>query len=152
MTVTANPYGSSFRLAAVVYATRGLIEALLGFARERDPDPVTITLAVTSAATLDEADLTSEASVFTHFYLPDAGASVRAVFGIDLGTPAGQTPGVFVSHPDGTSEPERTDVFREVVFIAIPPWDVDSVTAFGRDGRRREVVLLDIDLPSESPP
>lgn len=136
----------------MVYATRGLIDALLAFAAERDPDPVTVALAVTPARDLGGLDLPDEASVFTHFYLPDAGGSVREVFGVDLGTPPGRTPGVFVSHPDGSRRVARTDDLREVVFVAVPPWDADSVAAYGRDGARRELALLDADVPDETPP
>ena len=37
------------RTENVVYATHGLVEALLGFAREAEPESVTIGLAVTAA-------------------------------------------------------------------------------------------------------
>lgn len=139
-------------MTTVVYATVGLVDALLELARERDPTPVTIPLGVTSADELDDSELPAEASVFTHFYLPDVGGSVTAVFGVDLGTPAGQTPGVFVTHPDGRLTISRSDELREVVLVAIPPWDRTSLVAFGRDGRRRPLELVDVDLPQESIP
>lgn len=136
----------------MVYATRGLIDALLEEARKREPEPLTVGLDVTSARDFDGLDLPSGAAVFTHFYLPDAGRSLENVFGVDLSTPPGRTPGMFVSHPDGSPTVSRTDDLRETVFVAVPPWNRDSVTAFGRDGRRQRIELVDARLAPESPP
>jgi proteasome lid subunit RPN8/RPN11 len=136
----------------MVYATRGLLDILLEKARDRDPEAVTIGLAVTPAGEFADVDLDPETPVFTTFYLPDAGRPVEAVFGSDLGTPAGQTPGLFVSHPDGSLSISRTDDLREVVFVAVPPYEIDSIAAFGRDGRRRDLRVLDAEPPRESPP
>ena len=132
----------------MVYLTRGLLDVLLETASDREPDRVTVGLAVTPAGEFDGLDLPAETPVFTHLYLPDAGRSVSAVFGVDLGTP----PGLFLSHPDGSYDLTRRDDLREVVLVAIPPWRADAVAAFGRDGRRRELVVLDAEPPVESPP
>ncbi|MBX0294436.1 hypothetical protein [Haloarcula nitratireducens] len=134
----------------MVYVTRGLVETLLRLAREAEPDDVTISLAVTRAKDLPEADLDPETPVFTDFYLPSAGGSVNAVFGMDLGTPAGQTQGRFVSHPGGYMGVSKTDDLHEVVFVAIPPWDETAFGAFDRSGRKREVTVLDVEPPEES--
>lgn len=134
----------------MVYVTRGLVETLLRMAREAEPDDVTISLAVTRAAELPDADLDPETPVFTDFYLPSAGSSVNAVFGMDLGTPAGQTHGRFVSHPDGYMGVSKLDDLHEVIFVAIPPWDSESFGAFDRSGRTVEVEVLDIEPPEES--
>jgi len=134
----------------VVYVTRGLVETLLRMARDAEPNDVTISLAVTEAAELPDADLAPETPVFTDFYLPSAGGSVNAVFGMDLGTPAGQTQGRFVSHPDGYMGVSKLDDLHEVIFVAIPPWDTDSFGAFDRSGRTVEVEVLDIEPPEES--
>lgn len=129
----------------MVYITAGLAEALLGFARDRDPSSITIGLTVTPAEGLDGAldGVSPEAPVFTHFYLPDAGESVRAVFGMDLASP--RTQGRFVSHPDGQLAIKRTDDLHEVVFLAVPPWE--EVVPFDRAGDR-----LDLDVLSAVPP
>lgn len=136
----------------MVYATRGLVEALLEFARERAPASLTVGLATTAAGELDAspADLPPETPVFTDFYLPTVGSSVNAVFGVDLGTPAGQTQGRFVSHPDGRRELLRTDDLHEVVFVATPPWGSGSLAAFDRRGRELDVQLLDAAPPDDS--
>jgi len=134
----------------VVYVTRGLVETLLRLAREAEPSDVTISLAVTRAEDLPDADLDPETPVFTDFYLPSAGGSVNAVFGMDLGTPAGQTQGRFVSHPDGYMGVSKLDDLHEVVFVAIPPWDTDSFGAFDRSGRKQDVEILDVEPPEES--
>lgn len=134
----------------MVYVTRGLVETLLRMASEAEPDDVTISLAVTQAAELPDADLDPETPVFTDFYLPSAGGSVSAVFGMDLGTPVGQTHGRFVSHPGGYMGVSELDDLHEVVFVAIPPWDDESFGAFDRSGRKREVTVLDIEPPEES--
>ena len=119
----------------MVYVTRGLVKTLLGMARDAEPTDVTISLAVTEAAELPDTDLAPETPVFTDFYLPSAGGSVNAVFGMDLGTPAGQTQGRFVSHPDGYMGVSKLDDLHEVIFVAIPPWATDSFGAFDRSGR-----------------
>ncbi|MFB6222409.1 MAG: hypothetical protein ABEH86_01880 [Haloarcula sp.] len=135
----------------MVYVTRGLVETLLRLASEADPDDVTISLAVTPAEEIPDADLPAEAPVFTDFYLPSAGASVRAVFGMDLGTPAGQTQGRFVSHPSGYMGVSKTDDLHEVIFVGIPPWDTGSFEAFDRAGKLREVTMLDVEPPEKYP-
>jgi hypothetical protein len=119
-------------------------------AQEAEPSDVTISLAVTRARDLPDADLDPETPVFTDFYLPSAGGSVNAVFGMDLGTPAGQTQGRFVSHPDGYMGVSKVDDLHEVIFVAIPPWDTDSFGAFDRSGRKKDVEILDVEPPEES--
>jgi len=135
----------------VVYATRGLVDSLLRFAREADPDPVTISISVTTASELPEAELPPETPVFTHFYMPEAGGSVNFVFGVDLGTPAGQTQGRFVSHPNGELRVRQSDDFKELIFVAVPPWDDDSLAVFDRQGRRKDLATLDVEPPEEFP-
>jgi hypothetical protein len=134
----------------VVYITQGLAETLLRFAAERDPEPVTVPVAVTEATNLEGTSLSSETPVFTHFYMPETGDSVRAVFGVDLGTPAGQTQGRFVSHPDGTLGVSKRDDLHEVVFVAVPPWDRSDLAAFDRRGEERDLVIVDAEPPEES--
>lgn len=128
----------------MVYATVGLVDALLEIAAERDPQDVTVALATRPAADLD-CDLASDTPVFTDFYLPDAGNSVRAVFGMDLGTPRSQ--GRFVSHSNGRRALARTDDLHEVVLVAVPPYGRDDVTAYDRSGDRLELELLDVEPP-----
>lgn len=132
------------------YATRGLAQTLLRMAGESEPDQTTVPLAVTPASEIPDADLDPETPVFTHFYMPDAGGSVNAVFGVDLGTPVGQTQGRFVSHPQGRLEVSTRDDLHEVVFVAIPPWDDESLAAFDRRGRKRELRILDVEPPEET--
>jgi hypothetical protein len=134
----------------VLHLTRGLLTSLLRQAEDREPDRVTIPLAVTPAGDLPETGLDPDTPVFTHFYLPRDADSVSAVFGVDLGTPVGQTQGRFVSHPRGDLGVSETDDLHEVVVVAVPPWDDDSVAAFDRAGRRREFTVLDVEPPVES--
>lgn len=131
------------------YATEGLVEYLLEYASDRDPDPVTVSLDVTPAGELGVDELPAETPVFTHFYVPQAGSSVNFVFGVDLGTPPGQTKGRFVSHPSGELDVSRTDDLHAVVFVAVPPWDRDSLAVFDRSGRRLELEVLDVEPPEE---
>ena len=135
----------------MVYATRGLVESCLRFARESDPDPVTISLSVSPVEDLPSVDLPPETQVFTHFYYPDSAGSVNFVFGVDLGTPAGQTQGRFVSHPNGELRVRQRDDFKEVIFVAVPPWDEDSVAVFDRRGEEQPLELLDAEPPEEFP-
>ncbi|WP_458188664.1 hypothetical protein [Haladaptatus sp. NG-WS-4] len=134
----------------MVFVTRGLRDALLELAADAEPEKVTISLAVTPAGDLRGADdLPGETPVFTHFYPPDTGGSVTAVFGMDLSIPAGQSQGRFVSHPQGDLEVSRTDDLREVMLVAIPPWRSDSIAAFDRTGRKQQFVVLDAEPPAE---
>lgn len=130
-----------------VYATRGLVEVLLEFARDDDPDSVTVSLLATPAADLG-VDLPPETAVFTDFYLPDAGDSIRRVFGVDLGVPVG-TSGRFISHPTGERGVTARDDFHARMLIAVPPWEVESVEAFDRRGRRLPFTILDAEPPPE---
>jgi hypothetical protein len=136
---------------SVVYATSGLIESLVRTASDAAPDEVSIPIAVTPAGELPEASLPSGTPVFTHFYMPEAGGSVNFVFGVDLGTPVGQTQGRFVSHPDGELRVRQTDDFKELVFVAVPPWEPRSVAVFDRRGREQSLELVDVTPPEEFP-
>lgn len=129
------------------YITRGLTSVLLDFARERDPEPVSIELTVTRAGMLTGAEsLPSDTPVFTHFYHPNTGQSVNTVFGMDLGKP--RSDGRFVSHPDGRRELSLQDDLHEVVFLAVPPWG--EITAFDRRGTTLPMTVLDAEPPTES--
>jgi hypothetical protein len=134
----------------MLYITRGLVETLLRLASEKEPDSTTIPLAVTRASELPSSELADDSQVFTHFYMPNKGDALNAVFGVDLTTPAGQTPGLFVSHPRGDKELSKRDDLREVVFVAIPPWDESSLSVYDRSGERMEYTVLDIEPPEES--
>jgi proteasome lid subunit RPN8/RPN11 len=135
----------------VVFITRGLHDALLDMASEAEPERVTVVLATTTAGEFEEElDVASETPVLSHFYMPEAGQSVRAVFGMDLGTPAGRGRAKFVSHPQGPAEPTREDDFAAAVLVAVPPWDAESVAAFDRSGKRLSLDVLDADPPQES--
>lgn len=136
----------------MLYATRGLVETLLRMARERAPESTTISLAVTDAGEIPEADLDPETPIFTHFYMPSAGSSVNAVFGVDLGTPVGQTQGRFVSHPRGDLRLTKRDDFHEVIFIAVPPWNDDAIAVFDRSAEEQELTILDVEPPEEQTP
>ncbi|EMA37957.1 hypothetical protein [Halococcus hamelinensis] len=131
-----------------VHATRGLVDGLLDFAREAEPEAVTIPLATTPAGEF-APDLPPETPVFTHFYFPEAGGAVSAVFGMDLGVPAGQTQGRFVSHPQGKLELTKADDLHGTVFVAVAPWERASLAAFGRDGRKKSLELVDAEPPEE---
>jgi hypothetical protein len=136
----------------VYYVTRGLQRTLLRLAGEAEPESTTIPLSVTPAGEFGaDTGLDPETPVFTHFYMPDAGGSVSAVFGVDLGTPVGQTEGRFVSHPQGDLGVSKLDDLHEVVFVAVPPWDDDSFAAFDRRGVRGRVTVIDAEPPEEEP-
>lgn len=126
----------------MVYITRGLLEALLELADDRDPKSVTVALAVTDAAELD-VDLSPETPIFTDMYLPDTGGSVAAVFGMDLSTPGAA--GRFVSHPDGTLALTKADTLHQVVFVAVPPYEIDDLGAFNRSGSGVDIDILDVE-------
>ncbi|MFW6321983.1 MAG: hypothetical protein ACOC0Z_09030 [Halohasta sp.] len=137
-----------------VYATAGLLEVLIEFAADREPGAANVPLAATPAGELAGVDarlgnLDPETPVLSHFYLPDAAGSVNAVFGMDLGTPSGGSGARFLSHPTGPRAITRTDDLASVVLIAVPPWEVEAVTAFDRSGRRLTLARLDAEPPVE---
>lgn len=133
----------------MVAITTGLRETLLGMAREAEPDDATVPVAVSQAGEIDADEVPADTPVFTHFYMPEAGRSVGAVFGVDLGTPAGSTQGVFVSHPQGPFAVTKEDDLREVVFVAVPPWDAGDFGAFDRRGQTLALDVLDAEPPEE---
>ncbi|WP_049996487.1 hypothetical protein [Halococcus sediminicola] len=133
----------------MVYVTHGLVEMLCDLAREAEPEAVTIALATTPAGEFIDS-LPPETPVFTHFYFPEAGRSLSAVFGMDLGTPVGQTQGRFVSHPQGKLALSRTDDLHGVVFVAVPPWEREDLAVFSRDGIEKPLELVDSEPPTES--
>lgn len=133
-----------------MYVTSGLLEGLLSMADDHDPNQLEVDLGTTPTARLpDDLGVPDDATVFTHFYLPDAGASVSAVFGFDLGTGPGQTDGRFISHPGGELAVRSTDELHQRMLVAVPPYDRNSVGAFDRAGRRHPLEVLDIALPEE---
>jgi len=132
----------------VVYATRGLLDALLELARDREPDRLTVSIATTPSEELGEdVGLDPGTPVFTDLYLPDTGGSVSAVFGMDLGTP--HAGGRFLSHPDGYLGLRQTDDLHEVVLVAVPPYDRSSLAAFDRRGAGLPLEVLDVEPPQE---
>ena len=130
------------------YLTHGLATVLLKIASDRDPESVTVALVTQPAGELDGCQLDPDQPVFTEFYLPDAAGSVDAVFGMDLGTP--DSDGRFVSHPSGPLDVVTTDDFHSVVFVAVPPYEQDSLAAFDRSSTRLSLTVLDI-APDETP-
>jgi hypothetical protein len=135
----------------VVYVTRGLLEVLFDLAEEAEPQATNVVLGATSAGDFEPPlSLDGDVPILTHFYFPDAGRSVRSVFGVDLGTPAGRGRARFVTHPQGSLELTRRDDFAAVVLVAVPPWDESSLAAFARSGRRLDVEVIDAQPPQES--
>ncbi|MDQ2051588.1 hypothetical protein RBH26_13990 [Natronolimnohabitans sp. A-GB9] len=137
----------------MVYITRALVDVLLDLASDADPDRVATGVSITPADDLDGADdLPPETPVFTDFYLPDPGNPVNAVFGVDLSTPARQAQGQFVSHPVRELEVTKRDDLAEVIFVAVPPWELGdrSFAAFDRHGERRPLEVVDAKPPDKS--
>jgi len=136
----------------VVHITAGLLELLLQRAEGTDPEQVNVVLSATPAGELEpRPDVDPDSPVLSHFYLPEAGASVAAVFGMDLGVPAGDGRGRFLSHPRGNLSLSETDDLAGVVLVAVPPWGRDDVAAFDRSGSRVELSVLDAEPPDEPP-
>lgn len=133
----------------MVAITRDLLSVLCERAADADPEEANVVLDGTPAAELagDTAGLDPETPVLTHFYLPEAGASVSAVFGMDLGRPGGTAR--FVSHPDGSPELTETDDLAARVLVTVPPYDPDDVRAYDRRGRRQPLRVLDAEPPEE---
>lgn len=134
----------------MTHVTRGLVEALLDMAAEAEPKSLGVVLAATPAASF-EADLglDAETPILTHFYHPEASGSISAVFGMDLGTPAGSGRARFLTHPDGELGLTERDDLAAAVLVAIPPWTEGSLAAFDRSGRRLPLEIVDAEPPRE---
>lgn len=135
-----------------VVATQGLIDGLLDIAARKEPEKVTVDLAVTPGREFDSIDVAGDVPVFSHYYLPDIATAVSNVFGMNFTVPPGQTDGRFVSHPTERLELTTKDSLHEVVFLAVPPWTPENVRAFDRSGRRYQLRTVNADLPRENPP
>ncbi|WP_306052613.1 MPN domain-containing protein [Natronococcus wangiae] len=137
----------------MVYVIRALVDVLLELASDADPNRVKTGVSVTTAGELEGAGgIPPETPVFTDFFLPDPGNAVNAVFGVDLSTPARQTQGQFVSHPVSELEVTKRDDLAEVIFVAVPPWEIDdaSFAAFDRAGERQPLEIVDARAPEGS--
>ncbi|GGM59418.1 hypothetical protein J2752_001237 [Halarchaeum rubridurum] len=143
--------------AEPVYATRPLVAALCDLAADAEPERLSVALTTRPAGDLNAddgpgtrlADVPADTPVFAEFYLPDAGGSIAAVFGVDLATPSGRTRGRFLSHPRGDPDPSLTDDLAARLFVAVPPWSAEDVRAYDRRGRR-DLVLLAASAPEET--
>ena len=137
----------------MIHITRDLLTVLLDVAADSDPQESNVRLSATPAGEFEEATgLDPAVPVLTHFTLSGVGGSVNAVFGVELGTPAGHGGARFVSHPDGFLGLSKTDDLAAVVIVAVPPYDDDSVAAFDRAGDGVELAVLDAAPPEESVP
>jgi hypothetical protein len=136
-----------------VYVTHDLIDVMLDLARRAEPVKTSIGLATTSAHLLDDDhDVPGWAPVFTHLVFPHPDQSTSKVFGVDLGTPPGETQGRFVSHPLGELGVSKRDRLHEIVIVAVPPWDEASIAAFDRSGRRHPLKPIEAHPPQERLP
>ena len=137
----------------MIHVTRDLLTVLRERAASEDPEGVNVRLSATPAGEFEtDLGLDPETPVVTHFTLPSVGGSVSSVFGVDLGTPAGEGGARFLSHPDGFLGVSRTDDLAGVVIVAVPPYDDDSVAAFDRSGDGVELAVVDAEPPTESVP
>ncbi|MFD1643877.1 hypothetical protein [Halohasta litorea] len=133
-----------------VFVTRPLLDALLEYAAEAEPETLSMRLATTPADRLNApVDAASSMPVFTHLYLPREPNAVGSVFGVDLHVPAGRTHGRFLTHPQSGPQLTKRDDLSEVVFVAVPPWETDSVSVFDRAGRRHPLRVVDAVPPEE---
>ncbi|QAU12271.1 hypothetical protein EKH57_05810 [Halorubrum sp. BOL3-1] len=137
----------------MIHVTRDLLTVLRERAASEDPNEVNLRLSATPAGEFEtDLGLDPETPVVTHFTLPSVGNSVSSVFGVDLGTPAGEGGARFLSHPDGFLGVSQTDDLAGVVLVAVPPYDDDSVAAFDRSGDGVELAVVDAVPPTESVP
>lgn len=134
----------------MVAITRDLLSVLCERAEQSDPESVSITLDTTPAASLvgETAGIDSATPVLTHFYLPSAGASVSAVFGMELSRPRGRAR--FLSHPDGSPGVSERDDLAARILVTVPPYDPAGVRAYDRHGREDSLRVVDAAPPEEA--
>jgi hypothetical protein len=134
-----------------IHVTSALLDVLLDMSEAAEPDPISVVLTPTPASAFDaDLGLDPETPVLTHFYLPEAGRSVTAVFGLDLSTPAGRGRARFHAHPQGPREPTKRDDFAAAVLVAVPPWEPAEVRAYDRSGTRLVIETIDAVPPEET--
>lgn len=133
----------------MVTITRGLLSVLCEQAVEADPEGVNVVLDATAAGDLSGStdSIDDDTPVMTHFYMPEAGASVSAVFGMDLSRPSGRAR--FLSHPDGTLGVSEADDLAPVVLVTTPPYDPEDVQAYDRRGQQQPLRIVDAAPPEE---
>ncbi len=134
----------------MIFISSGLLDGLLSLAAMNEDTSLSVPLIATPVSELDVSEVPDEAVVFTDFYLPDSAASVSSVFGVDLGTPTVRTDGRFISHPDHYLGISVTDDFHQIMIIAVPPWNQESVGAFTRDNKQVELSVIDVEFSAES--
>jgi hypothetical protein len=133
-----------------IHVTRGLVDVLLDLAEDAEPQSTNLVLAATPAGDFDaDLGLDPQTPILTHFYMAEAGQSVNAVFGVDLGTPAGSGRARFLTHPQGPFELTERDDLAGVVLLAVPPWEEQTLGAFDRAGRKLDLVVVDAEPPEE---
>ncbi|GGC57000.1 hypothetical protein [Haloferax sulfurifontis] len=133
-----------------IHVTRGLVDLLLDMAEDAEPSSMNLVLAPTPAGEFDDdLGLDPETPVLTHFYMAEAGQSVSAVFGMDLGTPAGRGRARFLTHPQGPFELTERDDLAAVVLLAVPPWERRTLAAFDRASRKLELAVVEAEPPQE---
>ncbi|MEF8772334.1 hypothetical protein [Halodesulfurarchaeum sp.] len=158
---------------AALYITRPLLSVLLEIAADAEPNPANVYLVASAAGDLEEPsadldedslsesllgretaptplpDLDAVTPVYSDFYFPDVGNALDFVFGVDLGTPAGQSQGRFLSHPDGNPDLTVRDDLHASVLVAVPPWKTGNVWAYDRDSTRRDLTIVAAETPAQ---
>jgi hypothetical protein len=130
-----------------IWITDALLAVLLELAADAEPRPANVLLLASAPTDLDVLpgegvaleSVPDGQPVFSDFYFPDVGTAIENVFGVDLGTPAGQTQGRFLSHPTGDPTLSVTDDLHALVLVAVPPWTVENVSAYDRRGKRLSI-------------
>lgn len=159
--------------SAALYITRPLLSVLLEIAVDTEPNPANVYLVASAAGDLEEQsadlneeplsesrlgretpetpllDLDADTPVYSDFYFPDVGNALDFVFGVDLGTPAGQSQGRFLSHPDGNPDLTVRDDLHASVLVAVPPWKAGNVWAYDRDSTRRDLTIVAAETPAQ---
>ncbi len=153
-----------------IYITRPLLAVLLELAADAEPNPANVYLVASAAADLEPlpdeveddpgagdyshrptprtvAEIDPGTPVYSDFYFPDVGNSLNFVFGVDLGMPAGQSQGRFLSHPDGNPELTVRDDLHATVLVAVPPWKPANVSAYDRDSTPRDLAIVAAGTP-----
>lgn len=154
---------------APIYITRPLLTVLLEIAGDAAPNSANVYLVNSAAGDLEPLsaldreppaegqsarsvplqELAPDTPVFSDFYFPDVGNSLDFVFGVDLGTPAGQSHGRFLSHPDGLPELSVRDDLHATVLVAVPPWEPANVDAYDRDSTPRDLGIVAAGTPDK---
>lgn len=124
-----------------IFITSDLLDTLLDLASKSSPKKISIGLTSEKSKKLDLKNISNDKEVFYDFYFPSA-KSIKDIFGMDISTPPSSTQARFISHPSGYAKIMKNDELHKIIFIAVPPWDKESVKVYNRNSEEYDLEII----------